>query len=51
MKTHFALNICEEAAEESELEKGHEFQKSKQNEDLVAYDYFGAFKSNWLTSK
>lgn len=25
-KNHFAFNICEEAAEESELEKGHEFQ-------------------------
>lgn len=25
-KNHFAFNICKEAAEESELEKGHEFQ-------------------------
>lgn len=50
-KNHFAFNICEEAAEESELEKRHEFQNSKQNEGFVAYDYLGAFKSKWLTSK
>lgn len=31
--------------------KGAWISKSKQNEGFVAYDYFGAFKPNWLTSK
>lgn len=41
MRNHIAFSICEKAAKEPELEREARITKSKQNEGILAYDYFG----------
>lgn len=45
-RNHTAFDLCEKAADGSELERTTGITKSKQNEGFHAYDCLGASKSN-----